>query len=395
MAHAATPTRSLFRPHGSGHAEAKVGMVELFFDLVFVFAITQLSHTLLASPTPLGAWQTLTLLLAVWSLWHYAVWATNVLDPMRIPVRLLLFALMLLGLIVSMSIPSAFAGGAWAFALGYVLMHAVRSAFTLWAARGAPLERRRNYLRNLCWVAATAPLWFIGAASSPEARLFWWMSTVVIEFISPWLLYWTPGLGASKTSDWVIDGSHMAERCALFVIIALGESLLITGSTFARESFSASGAAGFASAFFATVAMWWIYFHEGAEHAAQRIAGSSDPGRTARIAYAYLHIAIVAGIIVSAVGDEMVLVHPDHADAAAIAVVIGGPALFLLGCTLFKWISYERPTPPLSHSVGLLALAVLFGGAQAHWFSTLQLGLATAAVLLLVALWETLALRRR
>jgi low temperature requirement protein LtrA len=140
--------------------------------------------------------------------------------------------------------------------------------------------------------------------------------------------------------------------------------------------------------------MWWIYFHEGAEHAAHQVAKAIDPGRTARIAYSYIHIAIVAGIIVSAVGDEIVLVHPDHADTAAIAAVAGGPALFLLGCTLFKWVSYDRRAPPLSHLVGLLALAALSAGTQAHWFSTLQLGIMTAAVLMVVAIWETLVLRR-
>jgi low temperature requirement protein LtrA len=117
MPHTAPHTHSLFRQH-SGHQTAKVSMVELFFDLVFVFAITQLSHSLLASLTPLGALQTVMLLLAVWSLWNYTSWATNALDPERIPVRLLLFALMLLGLVVSMSIPSAFEAGAWAFAIG-------------------------------------------------------------------------------------------------------------------------------------------------------------------------------------------------------------------------------------------------------------------------------------
>jgi low temperature requirement protein LtrA len=393
MPHPAPLTRSLFRSHGA-HQAAKVSMVELFFDLVFVFAITQLSHSLLARPTPLGALQTVMLLLAVWSLWNYACWATNALDPELVPVRLLLFALMLVGLVVSMSIPSAFEGGAWAFAVGYVLMHGIRCVFILWAARAEPLHRRQNYLRNLFWVALTGLFWLAGASAEPERRLLWWLSAIGIELISPWFLYWTPGLGASKTSDWVIDGAHMAERCALFVIIALGESLLITGSTFAREPFGATGAAGFASAFFATVAMWWIYFHEGAEHAAHQIARSSDPGRTARVAYSYIHIAIVAGIIVSAVGDEVVLVHPDHADTPAIVAVIGGPALFLLGCTLFKWVSYERRTPPLSHCVGLLALGALCVGAQMHWFSTLQLGITTAVVLMMVGAWETLALRR-
>jgi low temperature requirement protein LtrA len=386
-------THSLFR-HTDEHEAAKVTMVELFFDLVFVFAITQLSHSLLARLTPLGAVQTAMLLLAVWSLWSYASWATNVLDPERIPVRLLLFVLMLLGLVVTTSIPSAFTGGAWSFAIGYVLMHTVRCSFILWAARTGPRYRIRGFQRNLFWVAVSAPLWFAGAFAAPEQRLVWWAAAIGIELISPWLLFWTPGLGSSKTGDWLVDGAHMAERCALFVIIALGESLLITGATFAEQPFTALGAAGLASAFFSTVAMWWIYFHEGAEHAAHRIARSADPGRTARVVYSYIHIAIVAGIIVSAVADEIILVHPRHANAGAVATVIGGPALFVLGCTLFKWVSHDRRTPPLSHFVGLLAFGSLFAAAQAHWFSTLQLGMLTAAILVMVAAWETLVLRR-
>ncbi len=365
MPHDKPHMRSLFRSRGADQV-AKVGMAELFFDLIFVFAITQLSHSLLARMTPLGGLQTGMLLLAVWSLWNYTCWATNALDPQRIPVRLLLFALMLTGLVVSMSIPSAFEGGGWAFAAAYVMMHSLRCIFIARAARSEAPNRRRSYLRNLFWVAVSAPLWFAGAAAEPEQRLLWWLVAIGIELISPWLLYWTPGLGPSKTSDWVIDGEHMAERCALFVIIALGESLLITGATFAQQRFSTIGAAGFMAAFFATVAMWWIYFHEGAEQAAHRIARASDPGRTARVAYSYIHIAIIAGIIVTAVGDEIVLVHPEHADTAAILAVLGGPALFLLGCTLFKWLSHDRARPPLSHAAGLLALTLLATGAAAH-----------------------------
>ncbi len=392
--HAAPRSHSLFRPQHHGGHGAKVTMVELFFDLVFVFAITQLSHLLLGRTNALGALQTMMLLLAVWSLWNYTAWATNALDPERLPVRLLMFALMLTGLVVSLSIPTAFAAGGWAFATGYVLMHLIRSGFVVWAARDEPLNRRRNFQRNVFWVVLTGLLWFGGAAADPAQRPLWWIAAISLEFAAPWLLYWTPGLGASKTAEWAIDGGHMAERCALFVIIALGESLLITGATFADRPLTAAGVAGALSAFVGTVAMWWVYFHDGAEHAAAHIAKSSDPGRVARAAYSFLHIPIVAGVIVSAVGDEMVLVHPDHADAAAMATVIGGSALFLTGCMLFKWVCYERRTPPLSHMTGLLALAALFAAAAwGHWFSTLQLGILTAFVLVMVAIWEAVVLR--
>ncbi len=368
-------------------------MVELFFDLVFVFAITQLSHSLLAALTPLGGLHTLVLLLAVWSLWNYTAWATNALDPERILVRLLLFALMLTGLVVSVSIPSAFQTGAWSFALGYVLMHTIRSGFVLWAARDEPLHRRQNFQRNVFWVALSAVVWFAGAQAQADQRVYWWVFAIALELLGPMLLYWTPGLGSSKTSDWIVDGAHMAERCALFVIIALGESLLITGATFSGKPLTVQGAVGLASAFFGTVTMWWIYFHEGAEHAAREITNASDPGKTAVLSYSFIHIAIVAGIIVSAVGNEIALTHPEHADGAAIATAVGGPALFLLGCTLFKWANYQRRSPPLSHCVGLLALSAVVFGALYFGLGTLALSLMTTAVLIGVATWETLVLR--
>jgi low temperature requirement protein LtrA len=96
----------------------------------------------------------------------------------------------------------------------------------------------------------------------------------------------------------------------------------------------------------------------------------------------------------TAVGSEIAIVHPDHADTAAIATIIGGAALFLFGCLLFKWFSYDRKTPPLSHGVGLLLLALLCFSSLKHWFTTAQLGALTAAVMFIVAAWETVALSR-
>lgn len=187
----------------------------------------------------------------------------------------------------------------------------------------------------------------------------------------------------------------MAERCGLFVIIALGESLLVTGATFAELPFSAEGLAAFLVAVLGSIALWWIYFDTGAERAHHRIAQASDPGRQARLAYTYLHVLIIAGVIVSAVADELVLVHPGHASTAGIAAIIGGPLLYLLGNALFKWVTSERILPPLSHLIGLALLLGLWPLAQSQVFSALALGTLTTAVLLLVAAWETRALHVR
>ena len=385
--------RTLLRTRGS-HDSGRVGMVELFFDLVFVFAVTQLSHSLLAHLDVAGALRTGFLLLAVWWVWIYTSWVTNWLDPEKIPVRLMLFVLMLAGLVLSASIPKAFAQHGAEFALAYAAMQVGRTAFMLWAARNEPVLRN-NFQRILIWLATSAVLWVAGGFAEGDARWAFWLPAMALEIVSPMLYYRVPGLGRSSTIDWNVDGGHLAERCALFVIIALGESLLVTGATFSGlEVVGASHALAFAAAFVGSVAMWWIYFDSGAVRAHHRIAHSDDPGRQARSAYTYFHVPVVAGIIVCAVADELVLMHPDHADNAGIAAILGGPALYLVGTALFKWVTNDRVIPPLSHLGGLAVLAVLAWPAFAHAFSALQLGLLTTAVLVLVAAWETLALRR-
>src|SRR6202042_2155324 len=213
---------------------------------------------------------------------------------------------------------------------------------------------------------------------------------LVIEYVSPAVRFWIPRYGASSLTDWIIEGGHMAERSAGFIIIALGESIVVTGATFADLAWTGATVTAFLSAFIGALAMWWIYFHKGAEAGSELISKSSEPGRLARLAYTYLHLPIVAGIILSAVADELVLTHPaDHSDLKTVLSAIGGPLLFLLGTVLFKHTI--RGWLQLSHGVGIVALAIL------AWFaaelSPLMLSVLTTALMVVVAVWETLSLR--
>jgi low temperature requirement protein LtrA len=374
------------------HEHSRVTYVELFFDLVFVFAVTQLSHGLLEHLTLEGALQTAFLMLAVWWLWINVSWATNWLDPEKAVVRLMLVALMLAGLVLSSSIPRAFEDRAQAFALAYVLMQVGRTLFMLWALKGHSPGNYRNFQRIMAWVLLAAALWIAGAYAGGGWRTGLWGLALAMEYASPWFGFWTPGLGRSTTADWDVEGGHMAERCGLFIIIALGESILVTGATFAKLAWTAETAAAFAVAFTGSVAMWWVYFNIGAERGSRLIAGSDDPGRLARIAYTYLHIPIVAGVIVAAVADELVLAHPGgHVEARAAAAILGGPALYLVGNALFKRTS--SPYVPLSHLVGLGLLAMLIP--VCGLLTPLALSAGATAVLIVVAIWEWLSLGRR
>ena len=373
------------------HAHSRVIYVELFFDLVFVFAITQLSHTLLEHLSLQGLLQATLLLMAVWWVWIFTSWVTNWLDPDETPVRLLLFALMLAGLVLSTSIPQAFEQKGLAFAGAYVFMQLGRTLFMVWALRGNNPANYRNFQRVFCWLAFSALFWIGGALAQGDMRFGLWVVAILIEYIAPSCRFWTPGLGASTTSDWDVEGGHLAERCALFVIIALGESVLVTGATFAKLAWTPVAVASFLVAFTGSVAMWWIYFNIGAERGSRHISASDDPGRLARLVYTYLHLPLVAGIIVAAVGDELVLAHPTgHTDAKTAAILLGGPALYLIGNIMFKRASAKHL--PLSHLVGLGLLAALIPAATI--LNPLTLSAATAAVLVIVAAWETWSFRQ-
>jgi low temperature requirement protein LtrA len=372
--------------------QARVTSVELFFDLVFVFAVTQLSHGLLAHLTLLGAIETSLLMMAVWWVWIYTSWITNWLDPDRRPVRLMLFVLMAAGLVMSSSIPQAFGARGLEFAVTFVFQQLSRCLFMLWAVKNHDHGNYRTFQRITLWFSASAMFWIAGGLSDGWQRLVLWALAIAIEYLSPAVGMWVPGLGRSRPDEWRIDGAHLAERCAGFVIIALGESLVVTGATFADMAWDGSAWAAFVAAFGGCVAMWAVYFNVGAERASHHIARSQDPGRLGRSGYTYLHILIVAGIIVSAVANELALAHPHgHTDLKTALIVVGGPALYLLGTGWFKKLT--APHFPLSHLVGL-GLLVLLG--CVHSVATpLHLAAGTTSILVIVAFWEWVSLTDR
>ena len=336
----------------------RVTTFELFFDLVFVFAVTQLAHHLAGNLDVRGGLETLLLLFAIWWAWMYTAWATNWLDPDDLAVRLMLVAVMLGGIVMSAALPEAFGGRALAFALPYVLIQVGRSLCVLVAVR-EQRALRRTFVLISTWFAASGAFWVAGCFADGNLRFLFWIAALVIEYAGPSAAYWVPGLGRSHTADWSVEGAHIAERCGLFVIIALGESLLVTGATFSGLEWDAERVAALVAAFGMAVALWWLYFDATAEAGLELIAHADNPGQLARLAYTYIHLPMVAGIILAAVGDERVLAHPTGETPTAVALVIlGGPALFLAGHWFFKRAIAGHFAIP--HPVGMLALAVLF-----------------------------------
>jgi low temperature requirement protein LtrA len=383
---AAAP-RNLMRDRSDGHQ--RVTNVELFFDLVYVFAVTQLSHYLLDHRTLAGALQAALLLAMVWQLWAYTTWMTNWLDPVRIPVRLALLVLMLVSLVMSAALPRAFGDSGLLVGVAYAVMQIGRSLFTVWALRGQPLAR--NYQRILAWCCVSGALAVAGGFAAPVLpRAACWLAAVAVDAAGAATGFWTPWLGRSTTAEWDIEGGHFAERCQAFLLIALGESIVVIGATLAGllgrlsapHADRAPVIAGFLVAFAGSVGLWWLYFDRSAGDAARLIAESADPGRLGRSAYHYIHPIMVAGIIAVAAGDERVLAGPDVVGAADTSwLILGGAFLYLAGHLAFKLTVWRRLSWP--RAVALAVIALL--GLAAPHVSALVLSSCTAAVIVAVA----------
>ena len=379
----ATASIRHLRPRGTGGAQ-QTTTVELFFDLVYVFAVTQLSHQILDDLSVAGVARATFLLLIVWWAWINTTWMANWFDPASSAVRGVLTAVMLGSLLMAAALPEAFGEHALLFAASYVALQVGRNAAAAW------LLHRRHRLRDVferlvVWGAVAGVLWLAGAALESDQRLLLWIPALALELAAPAAGYWLPGRGRAATTDYDIEGTHFAERCQVFILIALGESIVVTGATASATGLTPTVVLCLIVAFAETVALWRLYFGATAEHARVTISTCEDPGRLARDAYTYAHLPIVAGIIATAVGNHLLIEAPHKAlDGIGVAMILGGPALYLLGESLFGWRMTRTTNAKRVAVAALLLLLVPLGGQ----IGALLLSFIVTALLLTLVVWE-------
>jgi low temperature requirement protein LtrA len=314
----------------------------------------------------------------------------NWFDPGSTKVRLILACVTLTSLLMSAAIPTAFGSEAGLFAGAYVALQVGRNAAAL-TLLDRDYRLRRVFERLVAWSCASAVLWIAGAIVDEGARPWLWGAALAIDLVAPLVGYATPGLGRSLTTDWDVEGAHFAERFQSFVIIALGESIVITGATASSRGLTTSSVVALAVAFFISGALFWLYFGEVAEHSMSDIATAEDPGSLARDAYTYLHLPIIAGIIMVAVADDLLVAHPaDHLSTAGVVMATIGPAVYLLGESAVRLRMIGRVSPRRLVCVAALVVLCLVGGEM----SALVLSLCVAAVLAILATSEAGWLRR-
>jgi low temperature requirement protein LtrA len=318
------------------HEERRVTSAELFFDLVFVFVVTQLASRLVHELTLGGAVRTGLLLLAAWWAWVYTAWATNWFDAGTLVVRAVLMVALVAGLLGAISIPDAFGDRALLLVAGYIGIQVLRSIFVVIATPpGDPLYR--PVVRILGWTLAVAPLWIAGLFVDGDARVAVWGVALALDYAGPMFGHWLPGLGRTRPSEWHLEPSHFVERLELFLIIALGESIVAAGATTSGLEPTLIRLIAMLVSVLITAAFWWLYFdfHAGRTLERLRMAGD-DRGRLGRD-LSYLYVLLIAGIIVAAVGNELVIAHPgQQRHGAELVAIAAGPILYLLGSVALK-----------------------------------------------------------
>ncbi|SCE67188.1 Low temperature requirement protein LtrA [Micromonospora coriariae] len=345
-------TGDLLRDHGEPQ---RATYVELFFDVIFVFALTRLSHTLFSDLTWSGALHTVILLSAFWWVWVMTAWTTNRLNPAQPAIQLVIIPIMLGTLIMAGAVPRAFGENGMIFAAAYVIIQVGRASFVTVALHGR--EVAIGSLQQLIWFSFSGVLWIAGALTEGGARLVLWILAAGLGYAMTSLEFRLPKLGPARITTQKVGAEHLAERYQQFMIIAFGETILAAGGQFATLGFDQERVIAFVLTFAITTLLWRIYFYRAGLLLPAVIAASTTPAVFSRSA-SYAHLLMAGGIVLTSVGDEIIITHP-FADANLVwsAVILCGPAIYLAGRARLDYLSFSRVA--LSRVIGLLLLVVL------------------------------------
>ncbi|WP_027346016.1 low temperature requirement protein A [Hamadaea tsunoensis] len=303
----------------------RVSTLELFFDLVFVFTITQLTALLAADVSPRTVLHVLVLLMIIWWMYDGFAWLTNTIAPSDPVRRALLLAGMAGFLLIALAGPDAYAASGWAIGVGYFVVNAIHSGLLL---RFAPDAMRQLAPLNLL----SAALVLAGGFATGPWRLGLWLAAIVVMTVSPYV---------HPLAAWNVSSAHFVERHGLIIIIALGESVVAIGVGAAGLALDATLVLVAVLALVASFLLWWVYFG-GDDVRAEHALDAVPPARRARVAlhaFGWAHLPLLFGIIAFAAGVKKAIGHAEeHIHLGQALTLGGGVAIFLAGDVLFRWI---------------------------------------------------------
>jgi low temperature requirement protein LtrA len=350
------------------------GFVELFFDLAFVFAVTEVTvltaHHLDAS----GVARSILIFWLIWWGWTQWTWALNAADTDHGIVRICTLIGTGIAFLMAASVSEAFGSDVMWFVVPYLAIRLLGLGLYYWAAFSNQAQRAlivRFGVLSLLGLAAV----LAGGLVDPPARNWLWLLAILFDLLAAGV--------AGNRAAWNIHAAHFAERHGLFVIIALGESLIVAGASVAGSDRTTDLMVSAILTVAVACLLWWTYFGWVKDALENRLEAAGGPAQTtlARDAYSMLHFAIVAGIVAFAVGVEEVVAHPGESlpgeFAAALAV---GVALFVAGTAAAYWRGSHSILAP---RLAILAVGVAVVGLVASAEPWVLLGVLTATLLVI------------
>ncbi len=352
--------------------EKRVAPLELFFDLVFVFALTQVTQLMAAAPTWTGLGQGMLVLAALWWAWGAYAWLTNYIAAEEDLERLLMFAVMGAFLVAALAVPQAFGENALLFAVAYAVARWLH--IFIFAEANDDVDAA-DAIRRLARTALPAPaLLIIAAFFDGTTQALLWALALAIDFAGPFVF----GVRGFRVSP-----GHFAERFALIVIIALGESIVAIGTGIQGE-LDAGIVGGALLGLVVACALWWAYFDVVALVSERhfRDAGGERMLRIARDSYSYLHLPMIAGIVLVALGVKKAIGHVDEPLKIVPAVALfGGIALYYAGHLGFRLRNVRTLNRPrLTAALACLCLIPLAHEVDAIWALALAAAVTSAVI---------------
>jgi low temperature requirement protein LtrA len=361
--------------------------LELFFDLVYLLALAVLSQKLIDHLTWASAGQALILLMSFSLIWALTAWAADTFDLDRPTVQAQIIAVSFGSLVMAAAVPGAFKNRGLVFVVAYLAIHFGSSLYYILLLKEP--EPRRRSVRIFSWFCASAPLWLAGAFLGGTVRWALWAAAIVIEYTGASLGFPTRRLVHPPVTEWRLAGERVSERYRQFLIIAFGVAIFVTAAELGGQRFTLGRGAAFVAAFVITTMMWRIYIYQAGEMLTNAIATATHRSRYTQFA-AVAHVVMVAGVILTAVNDQLVIRRPYGDTPTAWGVVmLGGPAVFLIGrglldYTVFSRLSWSRP-------VGLVVLAAVAPAVQ--FMPPLLVAWATTLTLFGIAVSNLIAVR--
>lgn len=325
-------------------AKYEVSPLELIFDVVIVFAISKLTDHLMSNLDLHGIAEVVVLLIVIYNVWSYTSFEATLIHVGKIKTQWMMLSVMLLGIFMNAGIENAFKENPWLFVVPFLISQIGHGIFTTFSDTDKKL--RSHYFIMTGWILATTPLWIIGGLVDSKERIVWWGIAAIIDIVGTWFAH--PILGRVFITDhFEFDADHMLERCRLFLIIALGETIFALADAISHNMISPIIIGTGVCAFISIISLWALYFW-GSDHIVVRhLEETTNPILTARLTMNGLIIAL-AGLIFFAVGIKLTVANPfEQPSIIRSLFIFGGPVLYILPQGWYLWyvtgkVSYDR-----------------------------------------------------